>query len=331
MINVTLFLRTADPQCEQIRQDLEAIQAEIPHRLVVVDIENDPVLMQSYATQVPIVQVGPYRLQAPITRQELLVALGAARDRHQHLTQLDDEVYRKRLKQGRTISGADSFSYWLSHHYMLLFNLVVFLYVGLPFLAPALLKVGVTGPANIIYTIYSPLCHQLTFRSWFLFGEQAYYPRQLAGLTAPLTYEEISGSQEIDVLAARNFLGNEVLGYKVALCQRDVAIYGAILLFGLIFAATGRRIKSFPWYIWLAAALIPMGLDGFSQLPSLMGDTFAWAPMRESTPLLRTITGFLFGFPTAWYLYPLIEEAMADTRRVMAQKFAVVQRLGPVE
>ncbi|MGB1288816.1 MAG: hypothetical protein ACPG7F_19950, partial [Aggregatilineales bacterium] len=37
---------------------------------------------------------------------------------------------------------------------------VVGLYATLPFIAPTLMKLGATGPANVIYTLYSPMCHQ---------------------------------------------------------------------------------------------------------------------------------------------------------------------------
>jgi len=36
--------------------------------------------------------------------------------------------------------------------------------------------------------------------------------------------------------------------------------------------------------------------------------TLGW---RESTPLLRTLTGALFGLASAWYLYPLMDRALA--------------------
>jgi hypothetical protein len=38
------------------------------------------------------------------------------------------------------------------------------------------------------------------------------------------------------------------------------------------------------------------------------------------------MTGFLFGITTAWFMFPLIEESMADTRRLLAKKFAVLQK-----
>ena len=128
-------------------------------------------------------------------------------------------------------------------------------------------------------------------------------------------------------LDARRYVGDETVGYKVALCERDVAIYASILLFGLLFAVTGRRIPQLHWAIWLLIGLGPIGLDGFSQLFA----QFEWPflasilPYRESTPFLRVLTGSLFGFFTAWFAYPNIEESMQETRQFFVKKFAQVK------
>jgi uncharacterized membrane protein len=123
------------------------------------------------------------------------------------------------------------------------------------------------------------------------------------------------------------------VGYKTALCQRDVAIYGAMLIFGVLFAITGRRFKSLPIWVWILLGVMPIALDGVSQLLgqwaampelSFLQPIFGWIPVRESTPFLRTLTGFLFGFTTAWFGYPLIEDAMTDTRRLMTMKIAKI-------
>jgi uncharacterized membrane protein len=163
------------------------------------------------------------------------------------------------------------------------------------------------------------VCHQFAFRSWFLFGEQAEYPRQAAGVAGVLSYGQATGLDEQDIFAARQFVGNPQLGYKVALCQRDVAIYGGILAFGVIFTLTGRRLKSLPWYIWLAVGILPIALDGMSQL--LSQPPLSFLPYRESTPFLRTLTGLLFGFTTAWFGLPLVEQTMVETRQYMESKF----------
>jgi uncharacterized membrane protein len=326
MITVTLYMRKGLAECDQARLDLDALQNVYPHQLVVVDIDSDPALSEKYHTLVPVVDCGPYHLTAPFDQKMLQVALGAASDRIRQLEAVGDTHYKARITRGHTLSGSDRFSHWFTRHYMLVLNLVVFIYVGLPFLAPVLMKAGATAPARVIYAVYRPLCHQLAFRSWFLFGEQTAYPRTLAGVPGLLTYQQVIGD-DANLSAARSFVGNDTVGYKVALCQRDVAIYGSILLFGLFFSLTKKWVKSLPWYVWVVVGIAPIGVDGFSQLPSLMtGLNLAWLPIRESTPLLRTITGLLFGMTTAWYGYPFIEESIRDTRRILAHKIAVVQQ-----
>ena len=78
-----------------------------------------------------------------------------------------------------------------------------------------------------------------------------------------------------------------------------------------------------PIAVWFLLGLVPIGLDGVSQLVSQL----PWdiIPIRESTPLLRTITGGLFGFSTAWFGYPIVEESMADTRKLLTVKLRAAQ------
>jgi len=194
-----------------------------------------------------------------------------------------------------------------------------------------LMELGARGPARVLYLLYSPLCHQLAYRSWFLFGEQSYYPRELADPEGILSYSQATGYEELDVLQAKRFLGDDLIGYKVALCQRDIAIYAGILLLGLLFSIGRHRLRSLPWYVWLVVGITPLGIDGASQLPSLLSFMPDWLPLRESTPLLRTITGALFGITTAWYGYPLVEESVQDSRRLLLQKRAILEQAPEVE
>ncbi|HEX7975682.1 MAG TPA: DUF2085 domain-containing protein, partial [Anaerolineales bacterium] len=169
---------------------------------------------------------------------------------------------------------------------------------------------------------------QLAYRSFFLFGEQPVYPRLAAGVPGVIPFGQATGISEGDSAdarwAARDFVGNKTVGYKVALCERDVAIYGAILLFGLVFALSGRSLPGLPWYLWLLVGLAPIALDGFSQL--LSQPPLSFLPYRESTPLLRSLTGFLFGLTTAWFGYPVVEATMAESRLVMADKWRRIQQ-----
>jgi uncharacterized membrane protein len=332
MITVTLYRKTECKECETILQFLGELQATHPHQLAVVNVDElDDEGQGVDKASFPYVKVGPYVLHAPFRKTDLQIALGASIDRASHLEAVNDTTYQRRLDRGHTITKTDQVSFWVSKNFMSLVLFFIFLYAGLPFLAPVLMETGMGGPARVIYAIYSPLCHQLGFRSWFLFGEQLYYPRKLAGISGVKTFEEETGIASEDVLKARSYLGDERAGYKVALCERDTAIYGSMFLFGLVFVLTGKKIKPLPWYFWLAIGLVPIGLDGFSQLPGLASGMPAWVPIRESTPLLRVITGSLFGLTTAWYLFPLMEESMKETRTLLSTKMSIVKQLSSSE
>src|SRR5512139_453182 len=235
------------------------------------------------------------------------MTLGAAGDRRGQLDKLGRPDHHERVRRGQTINGSDRTMYWISRHYLALINFFMLLYFGLAMLAPVLMEAGATGPADVLYSIYKPLCHQFGFRSFFLFGEQLFYPLKEAGIPNTLTFDEVTGFEDLENpaaysrLQAREYTGNKTVGYKMALCERDIAIYTGIFLFGLVFAATKRRIKPLHWMGWVILGLAPIALDGFSQLFSQMNWSLlaSLLPYRESTPWLRLLTGLLFGIATA--------------------------------
>jgi len=328
MIQAILFTKEGDPQLDQIKRDLSKIQGDFPHQLHVVDIDRDPILLGEFEKKAPVLDIGVFRLIKEIDLTEIRSAFSKADARLQEARKKHNDVLVRQMTEPMRMSKSDRFSRWFSRHYMVLLNLFTFLYVFLAVLAPTFMHIGWEAPGKTIYKVYSPLCHQLAFRSFFLYGDQIYYPRELAGLDEILSYGEATGFNEFNITTAREFLGNEVLGYKMALCERDIAIYGAILLFGVIFTVTGRRIKPLPWYLWIIIGLGPIGLDGFSQLLSQSGlAIFNWLPLRESTPLLRTLTGGLFGLATAWFGYPYLEESVLENRHEMQLKHAIVDQI----
>lgn len=319
MIEVTLYSRSDCHLCEQVQGYLADLNNEIPHNLSVIDVDSRGDLRKLYGFNVPVVKIGPYTLKAPIEHSDLLITLKAAQNREQHISEINSAIAAGALSIPVKWTKSDGFVHWLARHYLVLFNSFIAVYVLLPFLAPILMQAGVTTPASWIYRAYSVVCHELAFRSWFLFGEQASYPRESAGVEGVIPYGEATGLDENDLWAAREYHGNEAVGYKVGLCERDVAIYGGILLFGVVFAVTRRRIKPIHWALWIILGLIPIGLDGLSQLVSQ--PPLNLLPYRESTPLFRTITGFLFGSITAWFGYPYVEETMSENRRILDEKY----------
>jgi len=337
MLTITLYSRKNDSASLEAKTNLDSLQEKFPHRLVEVDVDSDPVIQKNFGDNVPSIEAGPYKLTFPFDKQKLTMVIGAAYDRRDQLDKLGREDHHDRIQRGQTLTGADRIMYWLSRHYLALLNIVMLFYFGLPILAPVLMNAGAKLPANIIYTIYKPLCHQFGFRSFFLFGEQPYYPLKEAGISGIQTFDQITGFQNlhdptnISRLQAREFTGNPIVGYKMALCERDMGIYSAIFLFGILYAVTGRRLKPLHWMLWLLIGLGPIGLDGFSQLFSQM--EWSWLvsvlPYRESTPFLRLLTGGLFGFATAWFSYPYIEESMIESRQFFIKKFAAIPQSKP--
>lgn len=317
MMKVTLFTRKDCSLCDDAKDGLAALQSVVPHRLVEVDVDTDPVLAERHGAFVPVVQAGPYTLRAPFDSTDLKVVLLSAQRGQIDRPAATGTARQRAVGMNRVLRA-------FSRHWLAIFNTLVFLYVGLPFLAPALMNAGATTPARWIYTIYSPVCHQLAFRSWFLFGDQPAYPRALAG-TSLTPYGEAIGLPEGDLRAARAYLGEEGIGYKVALCERDVAIYGGIFLAGMAFAFVRGRLRPLPILIWFALGVLPMALDGVTQLISgLPGLPQGWGS-RESTPFLRTLTGFLFGVLNVWLAYPHLEESMAETRAATTVNLAGVE------
>ena len=316
---VEVFLLTTDPTSSKVGKVsawFDSLQESLPHKLHLIDLRHQR-FFEKRPEETLIVRVDEIEAVDPDNLESLRQVLIDATNR------ANSPDYRPTGAKDR-LSGRERFSLWFSRHYLALVNIILAVYVFLPILAPVMMKLGQTEPANRIYRLYRPLCHQLAFRSFFLFGEQAHYPLDVPVGTDLLSYSEISGNSGEDLWLASEFTGNAQAGYKIALCQRDVAIYGSILLFGIVFALTRRKLKPLPWWLWILLAIAPMGLDGVWQLVSRLDLSFlGWLPSRESTPFLRVLTGAAFGWFTAWFGYPTIEESTAASRIHLEAKSAI--------
>ncbi len=314
-MKVILYFAGDSAASGQARAYLQELRSGIEFELVAIDIEHEPDLALQFQSKAPVVKVGPYTLESPFTKLDLQVALGAAGGTDRTDASIEaDRPWARRVNRGL---------YFLSRRWLTVFSLLVLAYGGLPFVAPTLMKLGLPGAARVIYTAYSPFCHQLAFRSWFLFGDQPAYPRQLAG-SELTSYEQAIGLGELDFVSARRYLGDEQIGYKVALCERDIAIYAGIFVAGLLFGLVRSRLRPLPLMYWFILGILPIALDGGSQLISQIG--LLSIPTRESTPLLRSLTGGLFGMVNVWMAYPHLEASMRETRLALAAKLSVVDR-----
>ncbi|MDD3661612.1 MAG: DUF2085 domain-containing protein [Candidatus Dojkabacteria bacterium] len=183
------------------------------------------------------------------------------------------------------------------------------IYTVLPFLSPVFLKYGPERAGWYIQTIYRFTCHQRAERSFFLFGEN---------FTYSLTELRFNGYE--GDLSGFPFVGNEEIGYKVAFCTRDVALYGSMAVAGFIVSLRKKKL-SIPWWA-LAIGAVPMILDGGVQFISefifisqeSLGLQLA-KPWYLSNNETRTITGMLFGLSLGLFLFSEIRSALAETLR----------------
>lgn len=203
--------------------------------------------------------------------------------------------------------------FWFARHWLAVFNTLVGLYFVGAILAPICLKAGWTELGNGLYDFYDVSCHQYPFRSWFLFGEKAAYP-----LTAPTSV--------VRMAQVMHFNGNSFIGYKMALCQRDIALYGAIVVTGLGYAWLRRQrtVRPLPLWQYFLFGILPMALDGGIQWISYALWVFfpAWLSYPfETIPLMRALTGTLFGGGMVAASYPYFEGYFNEIAFTLRQRF----------
>lgn len=205
--------------------------------------------------------------------------------------------------------------YWLSKYWLAIFNTIVGLYTVGACLTPFLMHFGFEKLAHILYAFYKPFCHQYPFRSWFLFGSDHIhtYP-----LMEPMSVPKMNLSS--------SFVGNTATGYKMALCQRDIAMYGIIFLAGLAYGLLRprKKIRPLPMWIYFTFGIVAIMLDGGIQwlsyliwvlFPKIIAFPF------ETIPLMRVLTGALFGLGMIATSYPYINEYFDEIKETLERKF----------
>lgn len=185
---------------------------------------------------------------------------------------------------------------WLARHWLALFVAGTGLFVALPVLAPVLAATGHDGASSAIYLAYRVTCHQLPHRSWFIGGRSAAHDWETVR-------QHLDLPPEAEAKAFHRPIRDPELGYQVAFCQRDTATWLALwgVSVGYALVRGKRRVPALPIKLYLLA-LVPLGVDGVLQMFGLY----------ESTPLVRTITGAVFGAATALLVLPLLDEGMRD-------------------
>lgn len=172
--------------------------------------------------------------------------------------------------------------FWVQHWLALLLT-SLFLFTGVPFLAPLAMAAGWTAAGEAVYSFYSIFCHQLPQRSWFLFGPK-------------LTYT-LSELQQYDpansAWALRSFAGNPAIGWKVAWSDRMISFYFVTPVFGMVYAglrAAGVRVKPLSW-LALGVLLAPLVLDGATHALNDLLTGMAGVGFRDTNRWLAVLTG----------------------------------------
>ena len=102
MLTVTLYVRQDCPLCQKAEEYLNDLQQQLPHRLVLIDIEKEGIA--EFVDKIPVIEVGPYQIKAPFEKKDIQMTLGAANDRIQQLDNIKTGTHQKRIKRGRKIS-----------------------------------------------------------------------------------------------------------------------------------------------------------------------------------------------------------------------------------
>src|SRR6266498_594120 len=217
------------------------------------------------------------------------------------------------------LKSKQSIFQWIADHWFEIFLIVYGTWVFTPFLAPIFMQMGWTGEGRAIYFIYSFFCHQLPERSFFFFGQKTMYS---------LNEIQAVWQDTANPFILRQFIGNELMGWKVAWSDRMISFYTSVWLFALVWFPLQRKVKPISWWGFILL-LLPMALDGGSHaISDLAGigqgfrDTNQWlavltnnafsAPFYAGDALgsfnsiMRLITGLLAGLGIVWLAFPYI-------------------------
>ncbi len=188
MKTVRLYSKEDCQLCEEAKTILVTVASRVPFEVQLVDIEQDPALHKLFGEHIPVLDFGGgTRLYWPFAAEDVLQALNgtAGPDSEAGAAQAD----ARPAVSGRTrdlVIFVDKLIYHFTKHWVMVIGFLLGLYVGLPFLAPALMASGYSGSSNLIYSAYRFACHQLPSRSYFIFGHQVAFCHRDTAIYASL-------------------------------------------------------------------------------------------------------------------------------------------------
>ena len=132
-MNIVLYTSKKDDANSEVKAMLQQVNEEKPFQLSEIDIDDEQKTYSGYVGKTPVLEIGPYHLFYPFTKQDLLMTIGAAQDRHETLVTNQDATYLKKIEKGSRISKSDVFSLWMTRSYMYIFNLLLSNILGITF------------------------------------------------------------------------------------------------------------------------------------------------------------------------------------------------------
>lgn len=214
-------------------------------------------------------------------------------------------------------------AWWLSNHWLAAVNTFFFSYVGLPFVAPLLLANGYPGAANFIYQLYNFTCHQLPSRAYFIAGEQVCMCHRCVAIYATLFVGGLIFSlvrHRLKPLSFKTYLffllpmGLDGGLAFISELNRVIPLGLIWLVFLTIAGLVGLFLYKQKQLTWHAYLIFGLGVAGLIYVqffgPHLSGY------------YLRTVTGFIFGVGTVWFVYPMMAESFQEIKEESRTKLA---------
>lgn len=230
---------------------------------------------------------------------------------------------------------------WIGTHWFATFLIIYGLWVWIPFLAPVFMRLGWDGAGRAVYFVYSFFCHQLPERSFFLFGEKTMYS---------LAEIQSVWQNTANPMILRQFIGNDVMGWKIAWSDRMISFYTSVWLFAALWYPLRRKVKP-PLAWWgFVLLLLPISIDGVTHMVSDFAgigngfrDTNQWlATLTQNAlpatfyagdalgsfnSLMRFITGLLAGLAIVWLAFPYLFQTQAYNQQLDEIKYAVLETI----
>jgi len=178
---------------------------------------------------------------------------------------------------------------------------VVMLYTLIPFLAPIFFVTGYNNLGFAINEFYEYFCHQRVERSIFLFGEKKRY--SIIELKEKEYITEVSN--QWPEYYGHDYYGNEQIGYKVPICVRDIALYGAFIITSIILLLFKKRIRKTDNRL-IALLSLPMTIDVLAIMIIELFDITSVPFDYIDGWVHRIITGILFGIAMSLLVIPVL-------------------------